>query len=99
MSARSRRSWRARSARLSSRSVSVRAGALSVDAIVLGLAGRRLDDVVGRVVRRGDRTETAGLVILEGLEEFVLRVHDERSVPGHRLADRPPAEEEHLQRG
>src|SRR5437868_6180064 len=39
----------------------------------------------------GDGTQPPGLVVVEGLEELVAGVHDERAVVGNRLTDREAA--------
>src|SRR5690606_30031740 len=44
-----------------------------------------------------DRAEAAGVVVLDRLEDLLARVHHERAVEDHRLPDRPPAEQEHVQ--
>jgi hypothetical protein len=45
----------------------------------------------------GSSGTAAGLVVLEGLDQFRLGVHDERAVGGHRLPDRLPAEQQDVE--
>ena len=42
--------------------------------------------------------EAAGVEVLDGLDELGPGVHHERAVGGDRLADRPAAEQQHLER-
>src|SRR5207249_1968991 len=51
-------------------------------------------DVVG-----GDHAHASGLEIAQRLGYLSMRVHDERPVPRHGLANRPPTEDEHVERG
>jgi len=46
-----------------------------------------------------DDAEATGLVVLHGLDQLLLGVHDERTVVRDRLADRLPAEQDDLERG
>ena len=50
-------------------------------------------------VVRGNRAHPAGLVVGERLRDLGMRVHHERSVVRHRLADRPAAEDEQVEVG
>src|SRR6478736_3090252 len=50
-------------------------------------------------VLRGDGAQLSGLEVLERLPELGLLVHDERAVPGDRLADRSAAEHEDVELG
>src|SRR5579872_6475531 len=65
---------------------------------------RRLEDVVAWVGGfrddRGSRdgAQAAGLVVLEGLNQFGAGVHDERAVRRDRLPDRLAAEQQDVQR-
>ena len=45
-----------------------------------------------------DASHLAGLVVVHCLDDLLLRVHHERPVGEHRLADRLPAEQEHFER-
>ena len=80
-------------------SLVARCATLGGAAPVMSSAGEVSIDVIGRVVHGGDRTEPARLEVLERRDELVARVHDERPVPRHGLADRTAAEHEHLQLG
>ena len=47
--------------------------------------------------RRGDLTHPAGVEVLDGLDDLLLRVHHEGPVVDDRLVDRPAAEEQQLE--
>src|SRR3954447_2554409 len=64
--------------------------------------GWLLRTALHRIVRealRGDAAESAGLIVLEGLDDLELGVHDERAVGDDGLADRPAAEEQDVEVG
>ena len=63
-----------------------------------GLVLARDLDAGRRVVDGRDRAQAAGLVVGERLDHLVAGVHHERAHPGDRLADRPAAQDEHVER-
>ena len=46
-----------------------------------------------------DRAHAAGVEVVDRLDDLLAGVHHERSVVRDRLADREPAEQQHLERG
>ena len=50
-------------------------------------------------LRSGDLAHAALLEVVEGLEQLAAGVHDERTLPGDRLADRRAAQHDHVELG
>ena len=70
-----------------------------LEAIVTAMAAADVElRVIGHQPVGGDRPEPAGLEVLERLGELVTGVHHERPVGGHRLADRPSAQQVDVER-
>src|SRR5688572_32744036 len=57
---------------------------------------RRVSTVNGRILRPRPSTEKRALVVAERALQFFLRVHDERAVLSHGLADWTTLEQQHV---
>src|ERR1700730_2661468 len=55
-------------------------------------------EVSGRKLVGGNNAEPTGLIVIDGLKDFLAGVHHERPVVGDRCADRQPAQQEHIER-
>src|SRR5438128_1578091 len=55
-------------------------------------------EVPGRELVGGNDPEPAGLVVVDGLQDLLTRVHHERAVVSDRGADRQPSQEQDVER-